>query len=79
MLKVNLKKIRILNPKPDGSIANLPDNGGTTMWGETEIICPNSLEHNITGSSHRYYCCECAIWWWRQHPTHTIEPEGGEI
>lgn len=50
---------------PDGKMKNL-DNSATTMWRVPTSHCPNKHEHKITGSTRRYYCAECGVWWWRE-------------
>lgn len=51
--------------EPDGKLKDLPDTGGTTMWNEKLIFCPNNVFHQITGSTRKLYCPECGVYWKR--------------
>jgi hypothetical protein len=62
--KGDLMGLMNLPKTPDGNMKDL-DNSVTTMWHEPKQ-CPNNPEHKITGSSRRYYCADCGVWWCRE-------------
>lgn len=55
----------IMPNNPDGQTRDLPYTV-TTMWYESDKQCPKDASHEIKGSSRRYYCYDCDVWWWRE-------------
>ncbi len=51
-------------PAPSGETKDLPEHI-STHWDEPTLICPESEQHNVTGSSRLIYCHECGKYWKR--------------